>query len=193
LPGIGLLKKSNAKQGTLTQPDANLLDNRPFLFSAFMSAALRLVSLLLYQTAIQLSPLSVTIPYLSFTPAMLIVTAYLMIGEQPSWPGLIGVTVVTIGGYLLAFSSTRAQSKKCDEIVELSRVSSPMACEVDENTCGLEMGSNLLLVTETTGHKGVYTAMVRCVLARLAMGQLQQTCLGLFTSLLAWTVHIKPE
>jgi hypothetical protein len=67
-----------------------------FLFSSFMSAALRLVSLLLYQTAIQLAPLSVTIPYLSFTPAMLIVTAYLMIGEQPSWPGLIGSLPETV-------------------------------------------------------------------------------------------------
>jgi uncharacterized membrane protein len=78
-------------QGTLTQSDARLLDNKVFLFSCFMSAGLRLVALLLYQTAIQLAPLSVTIPFLSFTPAMLIVTAYLMIGEQPSLPGIIGV------------------------------------------------------------------------------------------------------
>ena len=79
-------------QGTLTQPDAALLDNKVFMFCCFMSAALRLVSLLLYQTAIQLAPLSVTIPYLSFTPAMLIVTAYLMIGEEPSTPGLVGAS-----------------------------------------------------------------------------------------------------
>jgi drug/metabolite transporter (DMT)-like permease len=67
-----------------------------------MSAALRLLSLLLYQTAIQLSPLSVTIPYLSFTPAMLLITAYLIIGEQPSWSGLMGVMIVTLGGVISA-------------------------------------------------------------------------------------------
>ena len=107
--------RARAPQGTLTQPDAHLLDNSPFLFAAFMSAALRLVSLLLYQTAIQIAPLSVTIPYLSFTPAMLVVTAYLMIGEQPSLPGLVGVLVVTFGGYLLATSSTKAAAKKHDD------------------------------------------------------------------------------
>ena len=107
--------RARAPQGTLTQPDAHLLDNSPFLFAAFMSAALRLVSLLLYQTAIQIAPLSVTIPYLSFTPAMLVATAYLMIGEQPSLPGLIGVLVVTFGGYLLATSSTKAAAKKHDD------------------------------------------------------------------------------
>ena len=101
-------------QGTLGATDAKI--NQTFLFAAFMSAVLRLLSLLLYQTAIALSPLSATVPYLSFTPAMLIVTAYLLIGEQPSSSGLFGVCVVTLGGYLLAFSTAPsvATAKKAD-------------------------------------------------------------------------------
>lgn len=135
-----------ASQGTLSQPDqgASLLENRMFMFSAFMSAALRLLSLLLYQTAIQLAPLSVTVPYLSFTPAMLLCTAYLMIGEQPSWCGLVGVMIVTAGGYLLAFSSSSATSKKDDNISDERKTTSSNSGE--ENLGSLEMGSKLLLV-----------------------------------------------
>lgn len=39
---------------------------------------------------------------------MLLGTAYFLIGEQPSWQGLVGVFVVTLGGFLLAFSTASA-------------------------------------------------------------------------------------
>jgi uncharacterized membrane protein len=136
-------------QGTFYQQDddSSLWTNRPFLFCAFMSAALRLLSLLLYQTAIQLAPLSVTIPYLSFTPAMLLCTAYLMIGEQPSWSGLLGVMIVTLGGYLLAFSSSGPTSKKEYNLTDGGK-SSIAAGPSDENLTHLEMGSKLLLMDD---------------------------------------------
>ena len=138
-------------QGTLSQPDegVSLLENRMFMFSSFMSAALRLLSLLLYQTAIQLAPLSVTVPYLSFTPAMLLITAYLMIGEQPSWSGLVGVMVVTIGGYLLAFSSSGPSGKKDEKASDDTKASNSGSGE--ESVGGLEMGSKLLLVEKKDG------------------------------------------
>lgn len=132
-----------------------------FMFSSFMSAALRLLSLLLYQTAIQLAPLSVTIPYLSFTPAMLLCTAYLMIGEQPSWSGLVGVMIVTAGGYLLAFSSSGTSVKKDDNIQDDPKMSS--SGSGDENMGSLDMGSKLVLVEKKDGarDKGFVGAMVR--------------------------------
>lgn len=133
-----------------------------FMFSAFMSAALRLLSLLLYQTAIQLAPLSVTIPYLSFTPAMLLCTAYLMIGEQPSWCGLVGVMVVTVGGYLLAFSSSGTSAKKDDNMPDDTKTSSGSG-SVEDNVGSLEMGSKLLLVEKKDGfrEKGFGGVVVR--------------------------------
>jgi hypothetical protein len=138
-------KHVDDSQGTLSEPDdgVSLLENRMFMFSSFMSAALRLLSLLLYQTAIQLAPLSVTIPYLSFTPAMLLCTAYLMIGEKPSWSGLVGVMIVTVGGYLLAFSSSAPSIKKGESASDEPKYSS--LGSGDENMGSLEMGSKLLL------------------------------------------------
>ncbi|GIL72953.1 hypothetical protein Vretimale_4599 [Volvox reticuliferus] len=72
-----------------------------FATATISSSLLLLVSRFMYQRAIQLSPLSLTIPYLAFTPAILIATAYVFLGELPSPGGLLGVCVVAMGGYLL--------------------------------------------------------------------------------------------
>ncbi|EFJ52156.1 hypothetical protein VOLCADRAFT_103177 [Volvox carteri f. nagariensis] len=72
-----------------------------FATATITSSLLLLVSRYMYQRAIQLSPLSLTIPYLAFTPAILIATAYIFLGELPSPTGLVGVCVVAMGGYLL--------------------------------------------------------------------------------------------
>lgn len=145
-------------QGTFKQSDTPLLENHTFIFSAFMSASLRLLSLLLYQSAIQLAPLSSTVPYLSLSPAMLLVTAYLLIGEQPSWPGLVGVMIVTLGGYLLAFSSASPNPKKSDERTPSDKVAPVI--EQDESIMGLEMGSKLLIMSDTGAKKGLAGVVV---------------------------------
>ncbi|GLI68989.1 hypothetical protein VaNZ11_013525 [Volvox africanus] len=72
-----------------------------FATATISSSLLLLVSRYMYQRAIQVSPLSLTIPYLAFTPAILIATAYVFLGELPSPSGLLGVCVVAMGGYLL--------------------------------------------------------------------------------------------
>lgn len=146
-------------QGTFKQGDTPLLENHTFLFSAFMSAALRLLSLLLYQSAIQLAPLSSTVPYLSLSPAMLLVTAYLLIGEQPSWAGLVGVMIVTIGGYLLAFSSASPNPKKSD--ARAPNDTSVLVIEQEDSIMGLEMGSKLHLMSDPGAKKGLPGVVVR--------------------------------
>ena len=146
-------------QGTFKQGDTPLLENRTFVFSAFMSAALRLLSLLLYQSAIQLAPLSSTVPYLSLSPAMLLVTAYLLIGEQPSWPGLVGVVIVTLGGYLLAFMSASPNPKKSDARTPNEKVA-PVT-EQDDSVMSLEMGSKLLIMSDPGAKKGIAGVVVR--------------------------------
>jgi len=47
------------------------------------------------------SPLILTAPYLSLTPAFLLVTAPLMGGGNPTWLGGAGVLIITIGLYIL--------------------------------------------------------------------------------------------
>ncbi|THB68014.1 MAG: DMT family transporter [Desulfovibrio sp.] len=55
--------------------------------------------------AIKLSPLSVTLPFLSVTPALVIVTGFLFLGELPGPWGAVGVFAIVVGGYVLNLDS----------------------------------------------------------------------------------------
>ncbi len=55
----------------------------------------------LYMKAIKTSPLSLTIPFLAFTPVFTILTAGLILGEGISGAGVAGVLLVSTGAYLL--------------------------------------------------------------------------------------------
>lgn len=65
------------------------------------SAVLKVVTSAMYQRAVSVSPLSLTVPYLAFTPVLLLITAYVINGELPNPQGFGGVLVVAAGGYLL--------------------------------------------------------------------------------------------
>ncbi len=56
---------------------------------------------ILYIRAIKISPLSLTIPFLSLTPVFLIFVSFFILGELPDVSGVIGVILVAIGGYTL--------------------------------------------------------------------------------------------
>lgn len=47
------------------------------------------------------APLSLTVPFMAFTPAFVLLTGFLHLGERPSAWGCAGVLVTVIGGYLL--------------------------------------------------------------------------------------------
>lgn len=56
---------------------------------------------LFYNKAIKISPLSLTVPYLAFTPTFIIGTGYLFLNEVPNIYGICGVFITCIGGYIL--------------------------------------------------------------------------------------------
>jgi drug/metabolite transporter (DMT)-like permease len=51
--------------------------------------------------AIKISPLSLTVPYLAFTPAFMIVTGYLFLDELPNMWGIFGILIICAGSYIL--------------------------------------------------------------------------------------------
>lgn len=77
-----------------------LLD-RLFFFSFAASLPINTLGFILYMKAIKISPLSLTVPYLAFTPAFMIVTGYLFLGETPGISGIIGILLIVVGGYVL--------------------------------------------------------------------------------------------
>lgn len=66
-----------------------------------ITATLFLLSTWLLVRAVQLSPLSKTLPLLSFTPVFLILTSWLMLREMPSHWGIVGIALIVIGAYAL--------------------------------------------------------------------------------------------
>ena len=62
---------------------------------------LELLAMLLYLAAIRDSPLALTVPYLAFTPAFIVLPGYLLLGEQVTVPGLAGIMLIVVGAYSL--------------------------------------------------------------------------------------------
>lgn len=62
---------------------------------------LNVLAVVLIIKAIRLSPLSLTMPFMSFTPVFLLFTSYLLLGEKPSPVGLFGILFIVAGTYIL--------------------------------------------------------------------------------------------
>ena len=58
-------------------------------------------STILFFRAIQVSPISLCMPYISFTPVFLILTGYIILGELPAFQKLIGVVLIFIGSIVM--------------------------------------------------------------------------------------------
>ncbi len=70
-----------------------------------ISALLRWYNLWAYTTALKLSEISLTIPLLNLTPAFMLITSPLFLGEFPSELGLLAVLMTVPGSYILNIRS----------------------------------------------------------------------------------------
>lgn len=86
--------------GTLVFVSVPVLDP-VFAWSFAASIPLNAVPYALYMKAIRESPLSLTVPYLAFTPVFMIGTGYIFLGEIPSIWGILGIAAVCAGSYAL--------------------------------------------------------------------------------------------
>ncbi len=78
-----------------------------FFWSFIASLPLNAVPFILYMTAIRISPLSLTVPYLAFTPVFMIGTGFLFLGEIPDRWGISGILAVCVGSYILNIDISR--------------------------------------------------------------------------------------
>ena len=72
-----------------------------YLIYLLVDTALVAFAVLLYYRAIQVSPLSLTIPFLAFTPVFLLLTGKVMLGEIPPLLKSEGVVFVVLGSVLM--------------------------------------------------------------------------------------------
>jgi drug/metabolite transporter (DMT)-like permease len=75
-----------------------------FFISMACALPLEVLAYASYMRAIKVSPLSLSLPFMAFTPMFIILTGWLILGETVSWPGLAGIALITGGAYCLNFS-----------------------------------------------------------------------------------------
>jgi drug/metabolite transporter (DMT)-like permease len=73
----------------------------PFYAATAASLPLEIVAVFLYIHAIERSPLSLTVPFLSLTPVFTMPISYVLIGERPDLFGAAGVVLIAAGAYTL--------------------------------------------------------------------------------------------
>jgi drug/metabolite transporter (DMT)-like permease len=75
--------------------------DRAFWGTIALLVPLECAALVLYVKALQASPLSLTLPFLSLTPVFQVGTSALMLGEWPSRLGGLGILCVVVGAFML--------------------------------------------------------------------------------------------
>ncbi|GAB4534368.1 MAG: EamA family transporter [Thermodesulfovibrionia bacterium] len=75
--------------------------DKTFWIATLIALPLEVIAIILYTKALKSSPLTLTMPFLSFTPIFLIIVSYLMLGERVSLQGAIGILLIAIGSYIL--------------------------------------------------------------------------------------------
>lgn len=68
---------------------------------------LEVIALILYMKALRASPLSLTLPFLGFTPVFLIFTSSVILSEEANVYGYMGIFVIVFGSYLLNISKLK--------------------------------------------------------------------------------------
>jgi drug/metabolite transporter (DMT)-like permease len=79
----------------------------PFWWWVGSALPLEVLAMVMYVIAIRDSPLALTLPYLAFTPVFTSLVGWLLLNEQISAQGLLGVLLVTLGAYALNLEHAR--------------------------------------------------------------------------------------
>ena len=78
--------------------------DRTFWLAVAAALPLELAAFFLYMKALRVSPLSLSLPFLAFTPAFMILTGRLILGEAIGPGGALGIGFIVLGAYILNLS-----------------------------------------------------------------------------------------
>jgi uncharacterized membrane protein len=77
--------------------------DREFYIAFTFALPLEIAAWVFYIRALKISPLSLTLPFLSLTPVFLIIVSYTILRERVSLQGGIGILCIAAGSYVLHF------------------------------------------------------------------------------------------
>ena len=86
---------------TLTGHPLEIRSPGVFLIYLVLDVSLITVVMWLYFRALQVSPLSLCIPFLAFTPVFLIPSGFILLGQKPSPLKLVGVALIVVGSLVM--------------------------------------------------------------------------------------------
>ncbi|MCK4892809.1 MAG: DMT family transporter [Calditrichia bacterium] len=78
---------------------------KDFIWATSVSFILNSFTYYIFYRALQIAPLSHTMPFTAFTPIFLIPVAFIMINELPDLKGVIGIFCVFLGGFSIHLES----------------------------------------------------------------------------------------
>ncbi|MGE5800442.1 MAG: EamA family transporter, partial [Syntrophaceae bacterium] len=82
--------------------------DRTFWLAIAAALPLELAAFFLYMRALKLSPLSLSLPFLAFTPAFMILTGRFILGESIRPGGALGILLIVFGAYILNLSKMKS-------------------------------------------------------------------------------------
>ena len=74
-----------------------------FWITFVLSVPINVLAYVLYLYAIKISPISLSIPFLAFTPAFMVLTGFFILAETINLWGGLGIGLIVLGGYILHF------------------------------------------------------------------------------------------
>ena len=78
-----------------------------FLRAAMISVVVNMIAVTLQVKALSISPLSLTVPFLAFTPLFMLVPSWIVLKEAPDALGLTGILLIVAGGYAIHIDKIR--------------------------------------------------------------------------------------
>jgi drug/metabolite transporter (DMT)-like permease len=81
--------------------------DQTFWLAIAAALPLELTAFFLYMRALKLSPLSLSLPFLAFTPVFMILTGRFILDETISTGGALGIGLIVAGAYVLNLSKTK--------------------------------------------------------------------------------------
>jgi len=84
-----------------------IIPDTTFWFCIAVGLPLEALAFYCYMKALKVSPLSLTVPFLAFTPGFIILTGWIILGEEISPGGFWGIILIIAGAYFLNLSKTR--------------------------------------------------------------------------------------
>lgn len=83
-----------------------------FSISLSISLLINIAAYLLLFSAIKISPISIVMPYIGFTPLFLTLTGFLILDEKTGSVQFLGILLILIGGFVLQLPSTFSRKNK---------------------------------------------------------------------------------